>query len=202
VRPSSLKKRQRYLSVATELFLEQGYNGTGLDQVIERCGGSKLTIYSYFGDKKGLLKAVVTELTEQVHGLFSFKVVEGETLKSQLMIFAQRYLQFVYLPNTLKLYRLVMSQIKNDPELVDYFLERGASHSKKALQAFLQEQKSLGLLDIDDVFIVCEQLLGALKGNRHIEALFTDNIPNEKEMNHNAEYAVNAFLRSYSNCDN
>jgi AcrR family transcriptional regulator len=197
MRPSSLKKRQRYLEVATELFLEQGYEGTGLDQIIERCGGSKLTLYSYFGDKKGLLKAVVTELTEQLREVLSFEAVDGESLKNQLMMFAGSYLKFIYTPNLLKLSRLVMAQAQNDPELVDYFLERGASHSQKVLRDFLEQQSRLGLLNIDDAFLVCDQLLGALRGNRHIEAMFADRLPNEQEMTRYAEHAIDAFLRSY-----
>jgi Transcriptional regulator len=197
MRPSSLKKRQRYQEVATELFLEQGYEGTGLDQLIQRCGGSKLTLYSYFGDKRGLLKAVVTDLTEHLWQGIKFEATEGDNLKKQLTTFAYRYLEFIYTPNLLKLTRLVMTQSQKDPELVSYFLERGAFHSQNVLQTFLKKQISLNLLKIDDVFLTCDQLLGALKGNRFIDALFSDRIPNEQERKIYAEHAVEAFLRSY-----
>ena len=197
MRPSSLKKRQRYLEVATELFLEQGYEATGLDQLIERCGGSKLTLYSYFGDKRGLLKAVVHEVTEQLGEALKFETVEEEGLKSQLMMFACNYMKFIYAPKMLKLSRLVLAQNQKEPELVSYFLDRGAHHSQSAVQAFLEQQDRLGRLHIDDAFLVCDQLLGALKGNRHIEALYTDLLLGEEEMTRYAEHAVNAFLRSY-----
>lgn len=197
MRPSSLKKRQRYQEVATELFLEQGYDGTGLDQLIQRCGGSKLTLYSYFGDKRGLLKSVVTELTEQLWQGLKFEAAEGESLKSQLTTFAYSYLKFIYTPNLLKLTRLVMTQSQEDPELANYFLERGAFHSQNVLLAFLKKQSSLNLLKIDDLSLTCDQLLGTLKGNRFIDALFSDRIPNEQERVVYAEHAVDAFLRSY-----
>ncbi|MEH6580087.1 MAG: TetR/AcrR family transcriptional regulator [Amphritea sp.] len=197
MRPSSLKKRQRYLAVATELFLEQGYEGTGLDQLIKRCGGSKLTLYSYFGDKKGLLKAVVIELTEQLWEGLRFDVADEKSLNDQLMSFACRYIELVYTPDLLKLSRLVMAQAQTDPDLANFFLERGACHSQDVLQTFLDEQSRLGRLKIDHAFLACDQLLGALKGNRYLEALFADRLLNEQEIQDYAEHAVNAFLRSY-----
>jgi TetR/AcrR family transcriptional regulator, mexJK operon transcriptional repressor len=197
MRPSSMKKRQRYLDVATELFLEQGYEATGLDQLIERCGGSKLTLYSYFGDKRGLLKAVVHEVTEQLGEVLKFEATEEEELKNQLVMFACNYMKFIYAPKMLKLSRLVLANNQQEPELVSYFLERGAHHSQSTVLAFLEQQDRLGRLQIDDAFLACEQLLGALKGNRHIEALYTDRVMNEQEMARYAEHAINAFLRSY-----
>ena len=199
MRPSSLKKRQRYIEVATKLFLEQGYEGTGLDQLIEHCGGSKLTLYSYFGDKKGLLKAVVTELTEQLREELKFDIIDTDTLDSQLMMFGYRYIKFIYTPELLKLSRLVMAQTRNDPGLVNFFLERGACHSQAVLQSLLQRQTVLVRLTIDDTFLACDQLLGALKGNRYFEALFADRLLSEQEMKRYAEQAINAFLRCYTN---
>jgi AcrR family transcriptional regulator len=197
MRPSSLKKRQRYIEVATELFLDQGFEGTGLDQLIERCGGSKLTIYSYFGDKKGLLKAVVVELTEHLVEGLKFDVIDSESIHDQLMDFATRYIKYIYTPELMKLSRLVMTQRTNDPELVDFFLERGACHSQSVLHQFLQQQTELKRLTLDDPFLACDQLLGALKGNQYMEALFADRIPSEQQIMRYAKFAVDAFVRSY-----
>lgn len=197
MRPTSLKKRQRYLHVATELFLEQGYDGTGLDQLIERCGGSKMTIYSYFGDKKGLLKAVVTEETEQLREALKFEVLEDMSSRQLLMQFSCRYLKFLYNPRLLKLIRLLIAQNQNEPELVDFFLEQSARYSQSVLQTYLEEQSRFGQLNIDNTYFASEQLLGALKGNRFVEALFLDRAFDEQEMNHYAEHVVGAFLHLY-----
>lgn len=197
MRPSSLKKRQRYISAATELFLEQGFDSTGLDHLIEQCGGSKLTIYSYFGDKKGLLKAVVVEQTEHLIEGLKFDVIDSDCIHGQLMDFATSYIKFIYTPELIKLSRLVMAQRKNAPELVDFFLERGACHSQNVLHQFLEQQAQLKRLKLDDPFLACDQLLGALKGNRYLEALFADRIPSEQEMMRYAKFAVDAFVRCY-----
>ena len=44
--------------VATELFIQHGYDQVSLDQIVEQAGGSKATIYKYFGSKQGLFLAI------------------------------------------------------------------------------------------------------------------------------------------------
>ena len=195
MRPSSLKKRQRYLEVATELFLEQGYESTGLDQIIERCGGSKLTLYNYFGDKQGLLKAVVRGLTESLETLVQFESTNEDTLENQLQTFAFNYLKLVNSPDMLRLTRLIMSQQQHHPELVEYFLDCTASYSQKSLTLFFEQQKQAGRLSIDDVDMASDQFLGALKGNRFIIGLLSNkNHMSEDAMKSYAEYTVKGFL--------
>ncbi|PXC05033.1 TetR/AcrR family transcriptional regulator, partial [Pseudomonas aeruginosa] len=43
------QRRRAMLDAATQAFLEHGFEGTTLDMVIERAGGSRGTLYSSFG---------------------------------------------------------------------------------------------------------------------------------------------------------
>ncbi len=54
------------LRVAAEIFGEQGFYATNMDDVAARCGIAKPMLYSYFGSKKGLYKAVITKLSKDV----------------------------------------------------------------------------------------------------------------------------------------
>ncbi len=51
--------RERILEAATELFSQQGYAGTGVDQLAARSGIAKTAIYYHFGNKAGLLAAAL-----------------------------------------------------------------------------------------------------------------------------------------------
>lgn len=51
--------RARIIEAARELFTEQGYPGTTLDQVSGRAGVATDTVLHVFGSKKGLLTAVL-----------------------------------------------------------------------------------------------------------------------------------------------
>ncbi|BCJ76610.1 TetR family transcriptional regulator [Catellatospora sp. IY07-71] len=47
--------RERVLAAATELFAEQGYAATSVQQVVDRAGVTKGGLYHYFGAKEDLL---------------------------------------------------------------------------------------------------------------------------------------------------
>ncbi len=64
-----LKKRaekiEQILSVATEVFSEKGFHGALTDEIAERAGVRKLSLYYYIGDKEALYKAVWKSLEAQ-----------------------------------------------------------------------------------------------------------------------------------------
>ncbi|MFM2047448.1 MAG: hypothetical protein RL383_1525 [Actinomycetota bacterium] len=62
------ESRQRILDAAEELFLERGYEKTTLSAIGERCGISYGSIPWHFGNKAGLLYAVVTRITNERNG--------------------------------------------------------------------------------------------------------------------------------------
>lgn len=51
--------RERILEAATELFSQRGYAGVGVDQLAARSAIAKTAIYYHFGNKEGLLAAVL-----------------------------------------------------------------------------------------------------------------------------------------------
>ena len=62
------ESRQRILDAAEELFLERGYEKTTLSAIGERCGISYGSIPWHFGNKAGLLYAVVTRIANEHNG--------------------------------------------------------------------------------------------------------------------------------------
>src|SRR5690349_10794849 len=56
-----LERPAHILSAALEAFVENGFAATRLDDIAERAGVSKGTLYLYFESKEALFKAVVRE---------------------------------------------------------------------------------------------------------------------------------------------
>jgi TetR/AcrR family transcriptional regulator len=54
---------------ALTLFARKGYEGTGVQEVVDESGITKPTLYHYFGSKQGLLKAIVDPLFRDLAGL-------------------------------------------------------------------------------------------------------------------------------------
>lgn len=57
---------------ATELFLERGYDAVSLDDIVQHAGGSKASIYKYFGNKEGLFKAICDYRRDKFFRIFTF----------------------------------------------------------------------------------------------------------------------------------
>jgi len=47
-----IDRREALLAAADELFLQHGFDGVSLDSLVAHVGGSKASIYQYFGCKK------------------------------------------------------------------------------------------------------------------------------------------------------
>ena len=62
------EKRREIVDVAADLFLELGYEGTSMSLVSRRLGGSKATLYAYFGSKDELLLAVLEAESDRIAG--------------------------------------------------------------------------------------------------------------------------------------
>lgn len=61
----SEEKRAAILKGAMEEFLAHTYAGATMDRVAQLSGVSKATIYSHFGDKEALFKAIIQQLADQ-----------------------------------------------------------------------------------------------------------------------------------------
>src|ERR687888_464863 len=62
----SERKRQAIMEAATQLFLENGYTGTSMDQIAARAMVSKLTVYKNFADKQQLFAAMTMTVAQAV----------------------------------------------------------------------------------------------------------------------------------------
>lgn len=66
------EKIEHILSVATEVFSEKGFHGALTDEIAERAGVRKLSLYYYIGDKEELYKAVWKRMEDQFSPLIDF----------------------------------------------------------------------------------------------------------------------------------
>ena len=53
--------RETILTTALGLFSFQGFESTGIQEIVDKSGITKPTLYHYFGNKRGLLDAIISE---------------------------------------------------------------------------------------------------------------------------------------------
>lgn len=58
--------RERLLETADRLFYAEGIHTVGIDRIIDESGVAKASLYKYFGNKDGLVKAYLNRRQERV----------------------------------------------------------------------------------------------------------------------------------------
>jgi AcrR family transcriptional regulator len=87
IAPAAPSARERILNAAYDLFSRRGIHAVGIDEVIDRAGVAKATLYRHFATKNDLVLAVL-ERREEIwtHGLIEAQSEQrGNTPEEQLL---------------------------------------------------------------------------------------------------------------------
>lgn len=75
-----MDNRELLLNTALELFHAKGYDAVGVQEIVEKAGVTKPTLYYYFGSKLGLLKS----LLESRYSILEEKITEASRTPGNL----------------------------------------------------------------------------------------------------------------------
>lgn len=151
------------LDAATRVFLNNGYYITSIDEVAKQAGVSKPTIYKYFESKEELFRAVVRSLSERFTERLAVLDLNDMPPAQGLKQFAQTYLSELLKPTIVSLYRIVLAESYQFPELVDVFFNDGCNPVKNVLLEFLDEQHDKGTMHCPDAALVCDFFYGMIQ---------------------------------------
>jgi AcrR family transcriptional regulator len=127
------------LAAALDLFVEKGFAATKVEEVAQRAGVSKGTLFLYFASKEELFKAVVREnivgrLREFEEGI---RCHEGSS--SELMqIAAFSWWEQVGATKAGGLTKLIMSEAGNFPEIAEYYYEEVIQPGHQLIESILR----------------------------------------------------------------
>lgn len=75
------EKQEKILQAALELFAKEGYKATSTSKVAKHAGVSEGLIFRHFGNKDGLLEAIIKEGEERVKLIFADILLEPDPKK-------------------------------------------------------------------------------------------------------------------------
>jgi AcrR family transcriptional regulator len=198
----SARKRRAILDAATEVFLDNGYLGTNMDEIAARSAVSKQTVYKHFASKEALFIEIVSGMTDDtgdlVHNSFPPFGEEGD-VAGYLRAYALRQLTVVLTPRVMQLRRLVIGEVGRFPDLARVLYERGPMRAMTELAALFERLSAQGLLTVDDPRSAASHfnwLVMAEPLNRAM-LLGDDAIPTEADLRRHAEAGVHVFLAAY-----
>ncbi len=111
-----MDNRTNILECATELFYQRGYDAVGVQEIVDRAGTTKPTLYYYFKSKYGLLESIIDRFyTEFLERLKQASVYQGD-ISETLYETCKEYLKLAIENKTLYLFTLslIYSAREND----------------------------------------------------------------------------------------
>ena len=85
-----MDNRERILQCALELFYAKGYDAVGVQEIAQKAGITKPTLYYYFGSKYGLLETLLTKhftVLNEGAGIFLCRGCRSDALQYCFCIF-------------------------------------------------------------------------------------------------------------------
>lgn len=164
-------RREEILRAATEVFFDAGFARTSIDDVLAKVGGSKRTIYSYFGNKEALFAAIVTEISAEVMGPLGENEVHHQDLETTLYEVGLHYLNVVMSPVALRLYRAIVAEGARFPDLAKIFFESGPGRASARLASVLDEMRGPWGIHIEDAERAAEQFFGMIRDDLHLKVV-------------------------------
>src|SRR5271163_1256037 len=190
-------RREAIMSVAREVFFENGYAATSMSSIAARLGGSKGTLYNYFKSKEELFEAQVRDMCGEASDRILEATGEGDPVET-LTRLGEQYLQHLFSQQTVKLVRILIAEAQRSPELARIFYEVGPARGRKVLETYFEKAKSRGRLEIPDCALASEQFLTLCKGSTHLQFLLNLIPPlNEEEIRLQVGRAVTALMTLY-----
>jgi AcrR family transcriptional regulator len=143
-------RRSFILDAALEEFFEHGYSGTRMDDVAQRAGVSKGTVYLYFDSKKELFQALISSL-------ISPKLAEIEaiaintpcifTALQQIALFGPIMIRESKLPRLMK---VIIGDSHLFPDIVTRYRETVVERILGIVSRMLEAAAARGEISIED----------------------------------------------------
>jgi len=143
-------RRGEVLDAALQIFGQNGFHATTMEQVAEAAGVSKGAIYWYFKDKKELFQAVVSHLSPLLKQLPSLVGQMDSPPEDVLPLIARTYLSTFNNPDARQLFRILMSEAPRIAETASVFAD-SIMPMLDFVVAYLEHQVKQGRLKPHDV---------------------------------------------------
>jgi len=194
-------RQETVLEHALTLLVEGGEKALTTAGLARTANCSKESLYKWFGDRDGLLAAVVAYQASKVHfpseaGATS----DAETYRAHLQEFVKALLEVLFGETSLALNRLSIGQSNRESNrLGQLLLVRGKHMISARARSLLEAGRHKNLLKFDDAETAYQVLYGLAVRDVHIRLLLGEAAtPAEQDLARQAETAVDQFYKLFS----
>ncbi len=191
-------KRQQIMDGARRIFLQDGFDGASIGDIVRAAGVSKGTLYAYFPSKEKLFEALVIEdRRNQAEVLFTLDENDRDVARVLRRLGAS-FLDMLLQPDSLAFLRIVAGASAKFPAIGKAFFDAGPCYGTTRLGAYFERLTAQGVLRVDDPPLAARQFLDLCKTGIHLRMMLGDcTMPAREEIDRNLDSAVKVFLAAY-----
>jgi len=191
------KRRSEMVEAAYSLFMEKGYASVSVDDILRVSGGSKSSVYKYFGSKEGILKAVIESLAEDMLREIHLELPSGGTPREALTRIGMVLVDLALSENAINQHRHAVSHARALPELAKLWYESGPKRTIGGLAGFLEKEAAAGRLRIADPARAAQLFAGMIIFHDNMRMLVCLPRSKRSELKEMVSEAVEVFLAAY-----
>ena len=185
----------KVLRVALEEFIEHGYGGASITQMVKKAGMSKTTVYSRFSSKQELFSAIMTRQIEQVSPASLLQPLDGKlNLEHGLKTYANHSLKLSLESENMAVNRLMYSESYRFPELGEAAAERTRLGIRR-IAAFIGECAAADAIPCGDPEAIAEVFILMNRG-WYIDIMLTNRRTTTRDRENWVNRAVHSLLSS------
>ena len=197
-RPKDLEKRAKILQAATSIFLIMCYHATSMNQIALEAGVSKLTVYNHFQDKGNLFICAIERSCEESICAKEIILTAETNFEHALYLMCERALGIIYLPEAIKLDRLLFDLAAEQSPLTEQFFNASHMRMQVVWCDFFQQAIDLKFIRADDCTKQTALIISLLLGVYHHRVLLgLASVPSAVEIEKTIRDAVEIFLLKY-----
>ncbi|MCF7966722.1 MAG: TetR/AcrR family transcriptional regulator [Methylobacter tundripaludum] len=166
-------KRQAILDGATRMFLAHGYRNASMEKIAQAAPVSKATLYNHFDSKSALLSAVISDRCKSLLQTMTQVTIEPDDVENNLTQIATSAVDLIFSEDALAIYRLVVAESPDFPELGQLFYQSGPQAGLTQLENYFRRLNATGDFSIIDPVFAADAFFSMLKGDLHLRCLLS-----------------------------
>ncbi|RED48152.1 TetR/AcrR family transcriptional regulator [Aestuariispira insulae] len=193
-------KRQAIVDAARDIFIEKGYGESSMDDIANRANVSKRTVYNHFPGKDALFGSIIEgECDKAMESVAKRMAYCEEDIEGTLREFAARFLDIIYSPDGVKLFRTIVAEADRFPELGTVFFQAGVCPAQFHAQEYIAKMMDQGRLRKDDPEKAATLLFCLIKGDMHYKLLLCfQEEASPEELTALIDDALEMWMRAYA----
>lgn len=191
------KRRNEMVEAAYALFMEKGYASVSVDDIIRVSGGSKSSVYKYFGSKEGILKAVIESLANDMLREIHLEFPTGKTPREALNRIGMVLVDLALSEKAINQHRHAVSHAMTYPDVAKLWYESGPKTTFDGLADLLAKEAAAGRLRIADPFRAALFFGGMIIFHDNMRLLVGLPRSSRSELKKTVSEAVEVFLAAY-----